>query len=156
MHFNTILKTTIVALGSALWAAGVATADGHSDVEKITDVLRSYESFVNESNPEGVGALYTEDAIFMPDRFGVFEGSEAITEFYGFVFNALTLNLDFTINAEDIVVTGSTAYAVTSSTGTRLIKESNQTVPEINRELWVFENVDDEWKIARYAPNKSE
>ena len=46
------------------------------------------------------------------------------------------------------------AYATTSSTGTRLIRETGVTVPEINRELWIFEKVEGDWKIARYMFNK--
>ncbi|MEM9434672.1 MAG: SgcJ/EcaC family oxidoreductase [Pseudomonadota bacterium] len=131
-------------------------ADGHGDVEKLTELLRTYERFGNESNAEGMGSLYAEDAVFLPDRFDSFEGVEAITAFYAFAFSALTLDLKFSIEPEDFIVSGETAYAVTRSTGTRLIKETNQTVPEINRELWVFEKIEGEWKIARYAFNKSE
>ncbi len=156
MSLNTPLKPSIYALASALLAAGMAVADGHGDTGQITDVLRSYESFVNESNAQGLGALYTEDAVLLPDRFEAFEGADAITGFYAFAFSALKLDLEFEIDPEDIVVDGDTAYATTSSTGTRFIKEANQTVPEINRELWVFEQVDGDWKIARYAFNKSE
>ena len=136
--------------------AGAAIADGHSDEDRITEVLLSYETFVNEGDAAGLGSLYTEDAILLPDRFDAFEGAEAITGFYAFAFSALALDLEFMINSDDIVVAGDTAYATTSSTGTRLIRETNQTVPEVNRELWVFEQVDGEWRIARYAFNKSE
>lgn len=148
-------------LGALLLAAttpmtGPVLADGHGDVGEIADVLRSYEGFVNESNAAGLGSLYTEDAVLLPDRIDVFEGNEAITGFYTFAFSALTLELEFQIDPDNIVVDGGTAYATTTSTGTRFIKEASQTVPEINRELWVFEKVDDAWKIARYAFNKSE
>ncbi|MEO0792822.1 MAG: SgcJ/EcaC family oxidoreductase [Pseudomonadota bacterium] len=140
----------------SLLSAFGAYADGHGDTIAITNVLKSYEEFVNESDAEGLGSLYTEDAILLPDRFDRFAGQEAITGFYAFAFSALTINLEFTINTDEIIVAGDTAYATTTSTGTRFIKEANQTVPEINRELWVFEKVDGVWKIARYAFNKSE
>ena len=134
----------------------MVTADGHGDTVKITEVLKSYEGFVNTGDADRLGALYADDAVLLPDRFDVFEGAEAITGFYAFAFSALTLELEFQIDPEDIVVDGDTAYATTTSTGTRFIKQANQTVPEINRELWVFEEVDGDWKIARYAFNKSE
>lgn len=156
MRLNTLRTAAALALTATVWTSGAAFAGGHAEVEKISELLRAYEAFGNDSNSEGMGSLYTEDAVLLPDRFDAYEGAEAITAFYAFAFSALTLDLVFDIDPEDIVVSGDTAYAVTSSTGTRLIKASNETVPEINRELWVFEKVDDEWKIARYAFNKSE
>ncbi|MEO1379234.1 MAG: nuclear transport factor 2 family protein [Pseudomonadota bacterium] len=154
MNHCTMLGALFLAATTTM--TGMASADGHGDAGEIADVLRSYEGFVNDGDATGLGSLYTEDAVLLPDRFDVFEGNEAITGFYAFAFSALTLELEFQIDPDDIVVDGGTAYATTSSTGTRFIKEANQTVPEINRELWVFERVDDAWKIARYAFNKSE
>ncbi|MEO1537292.1 MAG: SgcJ/EcaC family oxidoreductase [Pseudomonadota bacterium] len=140
----------------SLLATGTARADEHSETDRIVDLLRTYESFGNASDAEGMGSLYTEDAVLLPDRFDAYKGAEAITAFYTFAFSALTLDLVFEIDPEDIVVSGDAAYAVTTSAGTRLILETGQTVPEINRELWVFEQVAGDWMIARYAFNKSE
>lgn len=150
------LKAGAIAFSATLATSGSALADGHGNLNQIVDVLRSYESFVNEGNAVGLGGLYTQDAVLLPDRFDVFEGSDAITGFYAFAFSALALDLEFEIDPDDIIVSGDTAYAVTTSTGTRTIRETNQTVPEINRELWVFEQIDGDWMIARYAFNKSE
>ena len=59
----------------------VALADGHSEKDKIADVLRRYESLVNQSYANGVGSLYVDDAILIPDRFAAFSGKAAITGF---------------------------------------------------------------------------
>ena len=126
------------------------------DIQEITEVLKHYEKYVNESNSAGLGSLYCKDAILLPDRFDVFEGAEAIERFYAYAFTLLTLNLEFSIHSENIFVSGDVGYATTDSTGTRYLKEPDQTVPEINRELWVFNKVDGDWKIARYCFNKSE
>ena len=91
-----------------------------------------------------MGSLYTANAVLLPDRFDAYAGRDAITAFYGFAFSALSLDLVFAIDPADIVVSGDTAYAVTTSEGTRTILETNQTVPEINRELWVFVQIDGE------------
>ncbi|MEO0341834.1 MAG: nuclear transport factor 2 family protein [Pseudomonadota bacterium] len=155
-NFYTLLKAAAFGTVLALASFTASFADGHSDVEKITEVLRNYESFVNDGDANGLGGLYTQDSILLPDRFDAFTGQENITGFYAFAFSALSLELLFTINADEIIVSGDTAYATTTSTGTRMIKETGQTVPEINRELWVFEKVGEDWKIARYAFNKSE
>jgi ketosteroid isomerase-like protein len=64
------------------------------------------------------------------------------------------LNIKFFI--EEIQVEGNMAFAVTSSKGTTLIKATGDTIPEANRELFVFDKVNGEWKIARYMFNKTE
>ena len=149
-------RLTALGLVSFLMSASIASAGGHSNTEKITQVLRDYERFVNAGDAKSMSSLYAEKSILIPDRFDVFQGAEAIGGFYAFAFGALDLDLEFVIDPEDIVVAGDIAYATTSSTGTRLIKQTGQTVPEINRELWVFERVEGDWQIARYAFNKSE
>ena len=126
------------------------------DIGQITELLRKYEASANDSDSAALGQLYCNDAVFLPDRFDAFEGAESIEGFYAFAFSMLTLQLDFDIDPSRIVVSGDVAYATTTSTGTRFIKEANETVPEINRELWVFRKTDGEWKIARYCFNKSE
>lgn len=158
-----------LGLALSVGVAGPAIANGYESVhgldsnevvdsekQKIVDVLKSYEAFANESDYKSLGALYTEESILLPDRFDVFVGMQNITGFYQYAFSALTLDLVFNIDPANIVVSGDTAYATTDSTGTRYLKETGRTVPEINRELWVFEKVDGEWKIARYCFNKSE
>lgn len=128
----------------------------NNDVEKIVELLQSYERLANNSDAAGLGDLYATDAILLPDRFGVFEGNDSIAGFYELAFSMLTLDLTFTIDPANIVVSGDMAYGTTNSTGTRFIKQAGETVPEINRELWVFNKVSGDWKIARYCFNKSE
>ncbi|MEL7541735.1 MAG: DUF4440 domain-containing protein [Pseudomonadota bacterium] len=128
----------------------------NSEVVEIVALLRAYERLVNASDAEGLGGLYSADGVLLPDRFEVFEGVQNITTFYAMAFSMLTLQLKFSIDPKYILVSNNIAYATTNSTGTRLIKEANETVPEINRELWVFKKDSDDWKIARYCFNKSE
>ncbi|WP_434053623.1 MAG: DUF4440 domain-containing protein [Roseibium sp.] len=121
----------------------------------IIRVLRDYQDFVNASDAEGLAALYHENAILIPDRMSLCEGVDAIRTFYKYAFSVLELNLEFTINPEQIVVDSGFAFATTHSTGTRLLKQEERTVPEINRELWVFEKASDTWGISRYCFNKA-
>lgn len=81
-------------------------------------------------------------------------GPEGILKSYTHVFSQIKLNIEFLI--EEIQVEGNMAFAVTSSKGTTLIHATGDTVPEANRELFVFEKVEGEWKIARYMFNKTE
>lgn len=122
--------------------------------EKIEALLRDYEKSLNTSDPKLAQSLYTKDGIFMPTEAPSGIGSEGILKSYEYVFSQIQLNIEFFI--EEIQVEGNMAFAVTSSKGTTLIRATGDTVPEANRELFVFEKVDGVWKIARYMFNKTE
>ncbi|MCR9172067.1 MAG: SgcJ/EcaC family oxidoreductase [bacterium] len=120
----------------------------------IENVLGEYEKSLNTSDAKLAQSLYTKDGIFMPTEAPSGIGSEGILKSYEYVFSQIQLNIEFFI--EEIEVEGDMAFAVTSSKGTTLIRATGDTIPEANRELFVFEKVDGEWKIARYMFNKTE
>jgi len=122
--------------------------------QKIEALLSEYEKSLNTSDPKLAQSLYTKDGIFMPTEAPSGIGSEGILKSYEYVFSQIQLNIEFFI--EEIQVEGNMAFAVTSSKGTTLIHATGDTVPEANRELFVFEKVDGAWKIARYMFNKTE
>lgn len=122
--------------------------------QKIEALLSEYEKSLNTSDAKLAQSLYTKDGIFMPTEAPSGIGSEGILKSYEFVFSQIQLNIEFFI--EEIEVEGNMAFAVTSSKGTTLIHATGDTIPEANRELFVFEKVNDEWKIARYMFNKTE
>jgi uncharacterized protein (TIGR02246 family) len=122
--------------------------------QKIEMLLSEYEKSLNSSDARLAQSLYTKDGIFMPTEAPSGIGSEGILKSYEYVFSQIQLNIKFFI--EEIQVDQNIAFAVTSSKGTTLIRATGDTVPEANRELFVFEKVNDEWKIARYMFNKTE
>ena len=122
--------------------------------QKIEALLSEYQKSLNTSDAKLAQSLYTKDGIFMPTEAPSGIGSEAILKSYEFVFSQIQLNIEFFI--EEIQVEGNMAFAVTSSKGSTLIHATGDTVPEANRELFVFEKVNNEWKIARYMFNKTE
>jgi len=122
--------------------------------QKIETLLSEYQKSLNTSDAKLAQSLYTKDGIFMPTEAPSGIGSEGILKSYEYVFSQIQLNIEFFI--EEIQVEGDMAFAVTSSKGTTLIRATGDTVPEENRELFVFEKVDSEWKIARYMFNKTE
>ena len=122
--------------------------------QKIEALLSEYEKSLNTSDAKLAQSLYTKDGIFMPTEAPSGIGSEGILKSYEYVFSQIQLNIKFFI--EEIQVEGNMAFAVTSSKGTTLIKAIGETIPEANRELFVFEKVNGEWKIARYMFNKTE
>lgn len=92
--------------------------------------------------------------VFMPTEAPSAIGQENILKSYEFIFTQIQLNIEFYI--DEITVEGDFAFAVTSSKGTTLIHATGDTIPEANRELFVFEKVNGDWKIARYMFNKTE
>ncbi len=121
--------------------------------EQIESLLDTYQQALNTSDAELAKSLYTKDGIFMPSGAPSATGSENILGSYSFVFSQIQLNVAFSI--DEIVVEGELAFATTSSAGTTLIHATGETVSEANRELFVFEKVDGDWKIARYMFNKT-
>lgn len=122
--------------------------------QKIKTLLSEYQKSLNTSDAKLAQSLYTKDGIFMPTEAPSGIGSEGILKSYEYVFSQIQLSIEFFI--EEIQVEENMAFAVTSSKGTTLIRATGDTVPEANRELFVFEKVNDEWKIARYMFNKTE
>ena len=122
--------------------------------QKIEDLLNEYQKSLNTSDAKLAQSLYTKDGIFMPTEAPSGIGAEGILKSYEFVFSQIQLNIKFFI--EEIQVEGNMAFAVTSSKGTVKILANGVEAPEANRELFVFEKVADEWKIARYMFNKTE
>jgi uncharacterized protein (TIGR02246 family) len=121
---------------------------------KIEELLSTYQKSLNTSDAKLAQSLYTKDGVFMPTEAPSGIGAEGILKSYEFVFSQIQLNIEFFI--EEIEVEGNMAFAVTSSKGTVKIHANGIEAPEANRELFVFEKVDGEWKIARYMFNKTE
>lgn len=121
--------------------------------QKIEALLGEYKNSLNTSDAKLAQSLYTKDGIFMPTEAPSAIGSENILKSYEYIFSQIQLNIEFFI--EEIEVENDFAFATTSSEGTTLIHATGNTVPEANRELFVFEKVDDDWKIARYMFNKT-
>ena len=121
--------------------------------QKIEELLRTYQNCLNTSDAKLAQKLYTKDGIFMPTQAPTGSGSEGILKSYEWVFSNIQLNIEFLI--EEIQVEGNMAFAITSSNGTVKVLATGVEAFEQNRELFVFEKVEGEWKIARYMFNKT-
>ena len=123
------------------------------DKLEIERLLAQYKTSLNTSSAALAQSLYANEGVFMPTGAPSAIGSEEILKSYEFIFSQIQLNIEFSI--DEIVVDGNLAFATTSSKGTTLIHANGETVPEENRELFVFEKIDGSWKIARYMFNKT-
>ena len=121
--------------------------------QKIQQLLSEYQKSLNTSDAKLAQSLYTKDGVFMPTEAPSGIGSDGILKSYEYVFSQIRLDIEFFI--EEIEVEGNMAFAVTGSKGTVKILANGVEAPEANRELFVFEKVDGEWKIARYMFNKT-
>lgn len=136
------------------YSAGNSEIVEKQEKQKIEALLSEYEKSLNTSDAKLAQSLYTKDGVFMPTEAPSGIGTEGILKSYEFVFSQIQLNIEFFV--EEIQVEGNMAFAVTSSKGTTLIHATGESIPESNRELLVFEKVNEEWKIARYMFNKTE
>ena len=122
------------------------------DQNEIKSLLETYRNSLNTSNAELAQSMYTQDGVFMPQGGPSATGTEKILASYTFIFSQIQLNIEFHI--DEIIVNGDLAFATTTSKGNTLIRATQATIPEENRELFVFNKVNGEWKIARYMFNK--
>ncbi len=122
------------------------------ETSAIEKLLFSYRDALNASDVSKVLPLYTEDGVFMPSNAPTAAGQEQVKAAYEFVFKAIQLHIEFYI--DEIVLHGDYAFARTTSKGTTLIHATGETVPEENRELFVLQKANGQWKISRYMFNK--
>ena len=119
--------------------------------EAITALLADYNEALNASNTNAVMPLYAEDGVFMPPYSPSAVGSAAVRKAYDTVFEAITLNVKFTI-AEIVDVGPGWAFARTNSAGTTTDHATGSKSAEGNQELFIFkQDQNGAWKIARYS-----
>jgi len=122
------------------------------DQQAIRTLLSQYEQHLNAADTDKILKLYAEDGVFMPSGAPTSVGQTAVRNAYNFVFSQIHLNIAFSI--DEIEIAGDFAFARTISRGTTKILATEQLVPEENRELFIFQKVNDQWSIARYIFNK--
>lgn len=155
---------TLIALSLLFVAACSNRTENQSDISNqntmeqtaektaIETLLFSYRDALNASDVSKVLPLYANDGVFMPSNAPSAIGQQQVKSAYEFVFSQIQLNIEFYI--DEIVVNGDYAFARTTSKGTTLIRANEQTVAEENRELFVLQKTNGQWKIARYMFNK--
>jgi uncharacterized protein (TIGR02246 family) len=122
----------------------------NTEESAIAAVLGRYQDALNASDTKAVMPLYAADGVFMPQHGPSAVGTDAVRRAYEGVFEALTLRVRFEV-AEVRQVAENWAFARTNSAGTTTIHATGHTGAEANQELFVFERVEGDWKIARYC-----
>ena len=145
------LLTAIPAALLPLFAVASESGPADRDLAAITHQLDRYEQALNRADIDAVMKLYAGDAVFMPQHSPPAEGREAVRTAYTHVFDAIRLDIDFTID-EIGMLSHEWAYARTRSSGTVKVVASDQpAAPEANQELFLLHRESDgNWRIARY------
>ena len=118
--------------------------------QAVAAVLAEYQDALNQSDTDAVMRLYASDGVFMPQHFPSSVGADAVRKAYLAVFEAITLRVEFKV-AEVLQIAPDWAIARTNSAGTAKVNATGDGGPEANQELFVFQKINDAWKIARYC-----
>ncbi len=122
----------------------------NADTDAVAAVISRYQDAANRSDTDAVIALYTPDAVFMPQNSPPSVGIDAVRAAYAVMTQAITLDIRFTV-AEVRQVAPDWAFLRSTSAGTVKLLANGQTVPEANQELFILQKLGGEWRIARYA-----
>lgn len=122
----------------------------NANEQAVAAVLAEYQDALNQSDTDAVMKLYASDGVFMPQYFPSSVGADAVRKAYLAVFEAITLKVEFKV-AEVLQVAPDWAIARTNSAGTAKVNATGDGGPEANQELFVFQKINDAWKIARYC-----
>jgi uncharacterized protein (TIGR02246 family) len=122
----------------------------NTDEKAIAAVLATYQDALNQSSTHAVMKLYAPDGVFMPQNSPSSVGAEAVRKAYDAVFDAITLSVKFDIE-EIRQLAPDWAFARTNSAGTVKVKATGESAAEGNQELFIFEKIGGDWKIARYC-----
>jgi len=121
-----------------------------SAIEKL---IFSYQDALNASDIDKVISLYTQNGALIANAAPTADGVDAVRGTYQYVFDNFSYTLQFSII--EIIVNGDSAFARSTSKGSFVIKANGQTIADENRELFVFDKENGQWRIARYMYNKS-
>jgi uncharacterized protein (TIGR02246 family) len=122
----------------------------NADEQAIAAVLAKYQDALNQSDTEAVMKLYAPDGVFMPQNSPSSVGASAVRQAYDQVFRTIRLSVKFDI-AEVQQLAPEWAFARTNSAGNVKVLATGEGGPEGNQELFVFQKVGGDWKIARYC-----
>ena len=122
----------------------------NTDEKAIAAVLAKYQDALNHSSVDAVMELYASDGVFMPQNSPSSVGASATRKAYAAVFDAIKLNVKFEV-AEIRQVAPEWAFARTNSAGRVKVNANGESAAEGNQELFVFQKIHGDWKIARYC-----
>jgi uncharacterized protein (TIGR02246 family) len=122
----------------------------NADEAAVASVLKDYQVALNRSDTEAALKLYAPDGVFMPQHSPASIGIAAVRNAYEAVFAAITLTVEFEI-AEIRQIAPDWVFARTNSAGRTKNNATGVEGPEANQELFLFQKISGDWKVARYC-----
>ncbi|WP_165492699.1 YybH family protein [Lichenihabitans psoromatis] len=124
----------------------------NADEQSAAALLKAYGHAANAADAHAIAALYAPDGVLMAQNMAPCVGNEAVHQAYAGMFQAIALDIAFSI-AELRQIAPDWVLARTTSTGTIKLLATGADIPEANQELFLFQRIDAAWKIARYCFN---
>lgn len=156
MNQHPLSRRGLVAVATAASLAaglGLAAAPAHAaDNAAIRQTLQRYEEALNRSDTAAIVQLYTDDGVQMAPDAPAATGREALRAAYAATFQAIALQLAFTV--DEVQLLGKdTALLRSHSTGTLKVQGQAQPAgPAAFKELFVLRKQrDGQWKFSHYA-----
>ena len=126
------------------------TTAENSAIEKL---LADYGDAINASDVSKTLALYTQNGLLMPSGAPLAKGQEQLTSAYENLYKAFQLSVNYF--TDEVMVNGDYAFARTNSKGNTLIRATRETIPVDNKELFVLQKDNGQWKISHYIFNNN-
>ncbi len=122
----------------------------NANEKAVAAVLAKYQDALNQSDADTVMKLYASDGVFMPQNSPSSVGAEEVRRAYDAVFETIKLTVKFNV-AEVVEISPNWVFARTNSAGTVKVHATGGGGPEANQELFLFQKIGGDWKIARYC-----
>ena len=142
---------TLVGCGGEDVVSGtepVVTLDQAQRTE-IQQLLGKYKVALNAGDVPAVLQVYTTDPVVMTAEHDAAVGATAVQGFYTGTFQAIALDLKFTV-AELSALGTDWAMLRSTSTGTLKVNANGAVIPSSFQELFVVRKENGKWKFARY------
>jgi uncharacterized protein (TIGR02246 family) len=122
----------------------------NANEKAVAEVLGKYQDALNQSDTDAVMKLYASDGVFMPQNSPSSVGTDEVRRAYDAVFKAIHLTVKFNL-AEIVEMAPHWVFARTNSAGTVKFHATGAGGREANQELFLFQKIGGDWKIARYC-----
>jgi len=128
--------------------------DVQADVDAIKKLHNELNAAWDNSDINGILALWTDDGIAMPPKKSPYVGKERISTRLQFLNDTTLENLS--VEIEEIKVSGDWAFIRQTFKGTWTPKNGSEPTYENSKEIMILnKQTDGSWKIARYMWNSN-
>jgi uncharacterized protein (TIGR02246 family) len=156
MSVKPILLTLLLCAMTLTTACGGATtqqtATAPADPAPINNVRAQFQTAFNAGDAAAIAALYTDDAISLPDHHAALEGKAAIQQYLQGMFAQYTPNISITPG--DTEITGDIAHEHGTYSLTMTPKAGGNAMSENGKYLIVLKRqADGSWKVHHDMDN---